>query len=81
MIPTAEEFIRNEFNIDKYNTFDNMLTHNDIIHVCKEFAKMHVKKAIDTCIEEAPSGSSTDPVTHEDVVYCLKDCYPLNNIK
>jgi hypothetical protein len=46
-----------------------------------EFAKLHVEAAIKTCIEEAPSGSSTDTVSYEDVVKALKDCYPLTNIK
>lgn len=46
-----------------------------------EFAKLHVKAAIKACIEEAPSGSSTDTVSYEDVVEALKDCYPLENIK
>jgi hypothetical protein len=46
-----------------------------------EFAKLHVEAAIKTCIEEAPSGSSTDTVSYEDVVEALKDCYPLENIK
>jgi hypothetical protein len=46
-----------------------------------EFAKYHVKLAIKECIEEAPSGSSTDMVYYEDVENALKDCYPLTNIK
>lgn len=46
-----------------------------------EFAKLHVKAAIQECIESAPSGSSTDTVSYEDVVEALKDCYPLKNIK
>ena len=46
-----------------------------------EFAKMHVKAAIKECIESAPSGSSTDTVSYEDVVYALEDCYPESNIK
>ena len=46
-----------------------------------EFAKLHVESAIKMCIEEAPSGSSTDTVSYKDVVNALKDCYPLTNIK
>ena len=38
-------------------------------------------QAIKSCIEEAPSGSSTDTVSYEDVVEALKDCYPLDKIK
>ena len=46
-----------------------------------EFAKLHVKEAIKECIESAPSGSSTDTVSYEDVVEALKDCYPETLIK
>lgn len=53
----------------------------EICHFAREFAKMHVKAAIKECIESAPSGSSTDTVSYEDVVEALKDCYPETNIK
>lgn len=46
-----------------------------------KFAKLHVKAAIKACIEDAPSGSSTDTVSYEDVVEALKDSYPLTLIK
>jgi hypothetical protein len=69
-IPTAEEFIDQHFE-EGWQTSDFMI----------EFTKLHVQAAIKTCIEEAPSGSSTDTVSYEDVVYALKDCYPLTNIK
>ena len=46
-----------------------------------EFAQLHVKAAIRECIESAPSGSSTDTVSYEDVVDALKDCYPETLIK
>lgn len=45
------------------------------------FAKLHVKAAIKECIESAPSGSSTDTVSYEDVVEALTNCYPESNIK
>ena len=53
----------------------------NLYHAMREFAKYHVKKAIEAAIEEAPSGSSTDMVTYEDVVAALKDCYPGSNIR
>ncbi len=53
----------------------------DVHEAMIKFAKLHVKAAIKECIESAPSGSSTDTVSYEDVVYALKDCYPLKNIK
>lgn len=70
-IPTAEDFF-NKYNVTKYAS---------ITDVMREFAKLHVKAAIKECIESAPSGSSTDTVSYEDVVEALKDCYPLTNIK
>lgn len=77
-IPTAEEFLK------KWQ--DSFLTSKPVITESLkkqfiEFTKLHVKAAIETCIEEAPSGSSTDTVSYEDVVEALKDCYPLDNIK
>jgi hypothetical protein len=58
-----------------------LVSGNDVVKLMIEFAKYHVKLAIKECIEEAPSGSSTDPVYYEDVENVLKDCYPLSNIK
>lgn len=55
--------------------------YRDLEECLIEFAKLHVKAAIKMCIEEAPSGSSTDTVSYEDVVEALTDCYPLTNIK
>lgn len=79
-IPTAKEFLKNKWNYAVENNltipYDNKEEERLI-----EFAKLHVEAAIETCIEEAPSGSSTDTVSYEDVVKALKDCYPLTNIK
>ena len=55
--------------------------HELITKALKEFARLHVKAAIEECIESAPSGSSTDAVSYEDVVKALKNCYPDENIK
>ena len=46
-----------------------------------QFAKLHVEAALKAAIEAAPSGSSTDTVSYEDVVKALSDCYPLNLIQ
>jgi hypothetical protein len=70
-IPTAEAFLKMN-NIKAYPIDTQMMI---------EFAKLHVEAAIKECIESAPSGSSTDTVSYEDVVKALKDCYPLSNIK
>ena len=74
-IPTAEEFL-------KGRTWKNGMNLKERIHESMiEFAKLHVEAAIKACIEDAPSGSSTDTVSYEDVVEALKDSYPLTNIK
>lgn len=83
MIPTAEEFARREYD-DKSHIDEFVERQIDMKHalwMMKTFAKLHVKAAIKECIESAPSGSSTDTVSYEDVVECLKDCYPDKNIK
>lgn len=70
-IPTAEEFLDK-----KAGTRSKWIT-----DIMIEFAKLHVKEAIKACIEDAPSGSSTDTVSYEDVVEALKDSYPESLIK
>jgi len=74
-IPTAYEFAWN--HKEKLESSESFLWENVLI----EFAKLHVKAAIEECIESAPSGSSTDTVSYEDVVKALKNCYPDENIK
>jgi hypothetical protein len=74
-IPTAEELG------NKLYQPIGMSCNEFAIKLAIEFAKLHVEAAIQTCIEEAPSGSSTDTVSYEDVIHALKDCYPLINIK
>lgn len=79
---TAEKFIRQLFNIPNYiGDISQYCTSGDIYYAMREFAKMHVKETIKECIESSPSGSSTDTVSHEDVVEALRDCYPETNIK
>ena len=74
-IPTAEEICNKQFFGFKGELWVGV--HKAMI----EFAKLHVEAAIKACIEDAPSGSSTDTVSYEDVVEALKDSYPLTNIK
>lgn len=68
-VPTAEEFAKS-FQHQKKDR------NEQLTELMIEFAKLHVKAAIKECIESAPSGSSTDTVSYEDVVEALKDCYP-----
>jgi len=73
-LPTAEEFLELQHETVPSIEFD-------IRKVMIEFAKLHVEAAIKACIEDAPSGSSTDTVSYKDVVEALEDSYPLENIK
>ena len=75
-IPTAEELFYSKFKKE-----GGLISNEDLIEYAIDFAKLHVEAAIKMCIEEAPSGSSTDTVSYEDVVNALKDCYPLDLIK
>ena len=77
-VPTAKEFLESK------RIYAHMKAEwecESVYMAMIEFAKLHVKTAVKTCIEEAPSGSSTDTVSYEDVVEALRDCYPENLIK
>ena len=80
-IPTAEEFLKDLQHEYEETGEYKMYFAIDIPNKLKEFAKMHVEAAIKACIEDTPSGSSTDTVSYEDVVEALTDSYPLENIK
>ena len=83
-IPTAEKLAIKILlkGSTEYSSFDRVtFTGKQLKELAIEFAKLHVEAAIKMCIEEAPSGSSTDTVSYEDVVEALTDCYPLDLIK
>lgn len=85
---TARQFIADNTNYTEIVTYQDSPDTSDcalVYEACErlmiEFTKIHVKAAIKECISSAPSGSSTDTVSYEDVVEALQDCYPLTNIK
>ncbi len=85
-ILTTKKFLSNEIDRTAFPLIDNWLEDDNqeaqtLKNVLIKFARLHVKAAIKKCIESAPSGSSTDTVSYEDVVKALTNCYPLNNIK
>lgn len=53
--------------------------HEDIVDAMIKFARHHVKKALETALDEIPYGG-TDEVSYDDVEGILT-CYPLDNIK
>jgi len=81
-IPTVEEYLKNVIVFISDNTYDDyFISYENATEKMIEFAKLHVKAAIKECIESAPSGSSTDTVSYDDVVEALTDCYPLEDRK
>lgn len=78
-IPTAEEFFYP--NVHKSRLRNTGISKKGCEELMIKFAKLHVEAVIKECIECAPSSSSTDTVSYEDVKFALKDCYPLDNIK
>lgn len=80
-VPTAEDIIEEHYRMDKDEDGNKIFYLWSVKYAMIEFAQLHVKAAIRECIESAPSGSSTDTVSYEDVVDALKDCYPETLIK
>lgn len=77
-VPPAKEFLESR------RIYPHMKAEWECEAVYQEmiaFARLHVKAAIEACIEDAPSGSSTDTVSYEDVVEALRDCYPEGLVK
>lgn len=75
-IPTAEEFMTDEYQIKHYGTI--LLKPNQ---AAIEFAKLHVQAALEAAFEDAPWGSSTDTVSYREMKNAILDAYPLDNIK
>jgi len=46
-----------------------------------EFAKIHVKAALEAALEDAPYGSSTDTVSYKDMKDAILNSYNYDNIK
>ena len=73
-IPTAEEFRKGQNNYEEPVAFINRMM--------VEFAKLHVKAALQEALESIPClGSSTDIASYEEVEKAVLNSYPLSNIK
>ena len=75
IIPTAEEFLK-QFELGNTGKIDIEDSKEAII----EFAKLHVKAALEAALEDSPYGSSTDIPTYEDMKKAILESYPLTNI-
>lgn len=71
-LPTVEEFMYQN---------DILNPHKKITQTMIEFAKLHVQAALESALEDAPYGSSTDTVSYEDMKDAILNAYPLENIK
>lgn len=72
-LPTAEEFFNNK---GIFGSMEERLSQYAI-----EFAKLHVQAALESALEDAPYGSSTDTVSYKDMKDAILNAYPLDNIK
>lgn len=77
MIPSAEEYFRS--CIPKYEkSVSDFMTSGDIFYHAKEFAKMHVKAALEAA---SNLGKETWDWTTEECNSITEDAYPETNIK
>ena len=91
-ILTAEEILIKEEillkTIEEGGNFPLNLTRDTHIGTAKNikkamisFAKLHVNAALKEALEEAPTGSSTDIPSYEEMKDAILNAYPLENIK
>ena len=71
-LPTAAEFMYQN---------DILNPNRKITQVMIEFAKLHVQAALESALEDAPYGSSTDTVSYKDMKDAILNAYNLDNIK
>lgn len=74
---TGLEFLNNHKLYDGYETEE---IKQDVIQMMIDFAKYHVEQALKAALEEAPTGSSTDIPSYEDMKDAILNAYPLENI-
>jgi hypothetical protein len=76
-IQTAEELCYNS----KYND-SGLIHYKDAAKLCVQFAKLHVKEALEEALESIPClGSSTDIATYEEVREAVLNSYSDEKIK
>jgi hypothetical protein len=78
---TAREYIKKYLYVTKDGVEDVHDSLGAVENVLIEFAKMHVKKALEAALEDSPHGSSTDIPTYEDMKFAILGAYPDSLIK
>lgn len=73
---TAKEYIKEYLYVTKDGVEDVHDSLGAVENILIEFAKMHVKKALEAALEDSPHGSSTDIPTYEDMKLAILDAYP-----
>ena len=76
---TAEEFLKRQHSYTANKHIFPLGTGEIMQQNMIEFAKYHVRKALEYALEEVPYGGS-DEIHYKDVEGILT-CYPLENIK
>ena len=80
-IRIADEFFSAE-NVTKYMEKNKIsCIQETVVILGREFAKLHVKEALKVALEDAPTGSSTDIPSYEEMEDAILNAYPLENIK
>ena len=80
----AEEFLNQHLTISHFydDITDQMVVpSSQLEQAMVDFAKMHVEQALKEALEEAPTGSSTDIPSYEEMKDAILNAYPLDNIK
>ena len=80
-IPTAEDFLLHDYDASSRQEGGSVFA-QDAKDKMIEFAKLHVKAALQEALENVPGfGSSTDIPDWKEVEKELLNSYPLENIK
>lgn len=73
-ILTAKEFFDEELSGEP-------LTEESVVEALKEFAQIHVRAALEAALEDAPTGSSTDIPTYQEMKNAILNAYPNERIR
>jgi len=86
-VPTAEEWLLNHKDLSIYDVENHDeggylgVNKEAVYKIMIEFAKIHVKAALEAALEDAPYGSSTDTVSYKDMKDAILNSYNYDNIK
>ena len=76
-IPSAESILDSKFN----ESFTDQWVYNNITDAMVEFAKLHVKAALDAALKESLWVSGIEGVDYDDIADSILSAYPEELIK